>query len=66
MRLSPQFLLLLTLAALMAINGVRALVKGTGTARPGRTTSVNSVATGVISLLAAVGLVLAGYYMFQF
>jgi hypothetical protein len=64
--LSPLFLLFLTLAVLMALNGVRALVKGTGTASPGKTASVNSVATGVVSLLAAVGLVVAGYYMFQF
>lgn len=66
MGLSPLFQLFLALAVLMILNAARSFSLAR---KPPSSTSPKSsslIATGVVSILAAIGLVAAGYYMFQF
>src|SRR5262245_11466686 len=66
MRFNLFFLLFLALAALLAYNGVRALFTGAEIKAGKRVTGPGAYAAAALYLLAAAGIVAAGFYMFQF
>ncbi|MFI5454538.1 MAG: hypothetical protein ACHRXM_03720 [Isosphaerales bacterium] len=66
MRFNLFFILFLALAVLLALNGLRVLLKGVEVTKGKRVTGLGAYTAAVIYLLAAAAIAGAGYYMFQF
>lgn len=60
------FLLFVGLGVLLALNGLRALIRSSQGSRKRGAKQANDLMNGVVSLLAAGGIVFAAFYMFRF